>query len=105
MVKQAKANGGQELSAAAERSILEKLTALGKSGQWSAEFLTKSQIFPSWYINARSRIQLGRHIVAAVLFDQVFSPFAFGLPQEWAQALQWVERNINAHGVYPVENC
>jgi hypothetical protein len=102
MAKQAKANGSQELAEAVERAILDKLAAFGIRGQWSADFLTTNRIFHAWYLNTRSRIQLGRHIIAAILFDQVFVPFAFGLPEEWDHALAWVERDINVRGRYPL---
>ena len=102
MAKQAKANGSQELAETVERAILDKLAAFGIRGQWSADFLTTNRIFHTWYLNTRSRIQLGRHIIAAILFDQVFVPFAFGLPEEWAHALAWVERDINVRGRYPL---
>ena len=100
MAKQAKANGSQELAEAVERAILDKLRAFGIRGQWSADFLSTNRIFHTWYLNTRSRIQLGRHIIAAILFDEVYAPFAFGLPEEWAHALAWVERDINVRGRY-----
>jgi len=102
MAKQAKANGSQDLSEAVERTILGKLAAFGTRGQWSADFLNTNRIFRAWYFNTRARIQLGRHIVAAILFDRVFAPFAFGLPEELANALAWVERDINVRGLYPL---
>lgn len=96
MARQAKTNGSQELSAGTERTLLENLANFGRRGQWSAEFLNTNGFFQAWYANTRSRIQLGRHIVAAILFDEVFSPFAFGLPDEWAKAMAWVEKDNNS---------
>jgi len=95
MAKQAKANASQEMSEKAESVLLQKLANFGLRGQWSAEFLKPNGVFRTWYANIRSRIQLGRHIIAVLLFDQVFFPFAFGLPDEWAKAMAWVEKYIN----------
>ena len=95
MVKQVKANGTQQISETAEHTLLKKLATFGRRGKWSAEFLGTDGFFHTWYANTRSKIQLGRHIVAVTLFDEVFAPFAFGLPEEWAKAMAWVEKDNN----------
>ena len=102
MAKQAKANRAQALSEIVGRTLLEKFSNFGLRSQWSAEFLRTDKLFETLYSDTRSRIQLGRHIVASILFDQVFAPFAFGLPGEWAKAMAWVE-NDNSRGLSPRE--
>ena len=88
IVKHSKSSAAKELSRSQETELLKLLTSLGKSGKKSAEFLnTKPQLFQNLYANTRSRILLVRHIIAVFLIDQIFEPFAAGLPSSLLQAI------------------
>ena len=87
-VKHSKSSAGNDLSQSTEIEVLKLLASFGKSGKTSAEFLTQNQhLFQRLYANIRSRIPLLRHIAAVFLFDQVFEPFAAGLPSSLSQEL------------------
>jgi hypothetical protein len=88
IAKQSKSSATKELSQSNEIELLKFLTSHGKSGKMSAEFLkTKPQLCQKLYANIRSRIQLLRHIMAVFLIDQIFEPFATGMPSSLSQAL------------------
>ena len=87
-MKHSKSSAAIELSQSQEIELLKLLLNFGKSGKKSAEFLkTAPKLFQNLYANTRSRILLIRHIVAVFLIDQVFEPFAAGLPSSLSQAI------------------
>lgn len=96
IAKHAKANGVEVLSAAEEAGVLEILFASGQCGKNSYDFLNRD--FRGLYGNARSRIPLLRHVVALVLFEQIFEPFAAGLPSTVSPVLTWIEDDLMLRG-------
>jgi hypothetical protein len=100
VAKMDKSRGLQELSTNTANDIVERLGRIGRRGQSSADFLKKNNtLFWRAYRTPTSRIQLERHLVAAILFDNIFSPFAFGLLPEWAEALAWIVEDIEKTGM------
>jgi hypothetical protein len=99
IAKNAKSNGPLELSGALRMEILERLSKFGDCGTETSDFLNLNpEEFRNYYRNPRHRIQLVRNIVAAILFDQVFEPFAVGLHPEVSKALDWIEKDIISSG-------
>jgi hypothetical protein len=88
VVKMDKSGGIKELSADKATEIIKRLRETGPRGSSSAEFLhINYTLFQQAYRTPRIRVQLGRHIVAAILFDKVFAPLVLGIPPDWARTL------------------
>ena len=96
IVKHSKSSAEKELSQSQEIELLKLLPSFGKSGKASAEFLkNKSTIVSKLVCKYPIRILLVRHIVAVLLIDQVFEPFASGLPSSLSQA---IGKLVMSHG-------
>jgi len=92
--------GVKELAVDRANEIIKLLGAIGPRGKSSAEFLReKRALFEKACSSPKSRIQLERHIVAAILFDKVFAPLVFGIPREWAQTLDGILEIIETTGM------
>jgi chromosome segregation ATPase len=100
--KHGKSNAGATLSQEHEDQLLDIIARLGNSGIASVDFLRANpQSFRTWYSNARSRIQLVRHVIASFLYDKIFEPFAAGLPSQLWQALVGITGYVIEDGFSP----
>jgi hypothetical protein len=89
VVKMDRSAGIQELPDSRADQILKALRETGTRGVSSAEFLsTNSALFRQAFRSPRSRVQLERHIIAALLFDKLLAPMVFGISTDWAQFLR-----------------
>lgn len=98
IAKHAKSNAAPALTPAQEDWLLKVLSGLGPCGKASSDFMAPNHAALNWYGNARSRIQLIRHIVAVYIFERILEPFAAGLNQGFSEALKWIEKDILARG-------
>lgn len=98
IAKQAKTSAATSMSDADASKLLESLAGLGRKGKLSAQYLRLNNTVQKLYCTTGSRIQLIRHVVAVFLFDQIFGPFAVGLPRELSDALEWIDNDILSQG-------
>ena len=101
--KHGKSNAGATLSQEHEDRLFDAIANLGNSGTASVNFLRANpRFFRAWYSNARSLIQLIRHVIAVFLYDKIFEPFAAGLPTEFSKSLVWIGNDVIQHGFFPL---
>jgi hypothetical protein len=94
--------GTQPTDLATDRAdkIVKGLRESGTRGSASATFLqTNGALFQRAYRSPRSRVELERHVIAAILFDQVFAPLVFGIPADWAEMLRSLVDVIERDGM------
>lgn len=88
-----------ELSKSSVTKFLQIFGSLGSHCKFSVDQLKHKETFRIWYKKDTSRVQMIRHIVAAVLLDQVFEQFVFGVAPEISDALQQINEDIMKHGI------
>lgn len=98
VARASKVGGEIPLPQIAEMGVLGMLETLGPKAKASAEFLRANQTIRVWYKHIGARIDLVRHLVGVFLFDQIFEPFAVGLPSELRDALLWIDNDLISHG-------
>jgi len=106
VAKMDRSGGTQELSPNTANEIVTHLGAIGSRGLSSADFLrTNNTLFQRAYRIPTSRIQLERHIVAAILYDKVLAPVAFGIPPNLAVALSYILDDVEKTGTGKLIIC
>jgi hypothetical protein len=91
-----KTQGKESLTQVSQTKILGKLKEFGSCGQNSAKQL--GQHLEEYYGSKVMRIPLLRHIVGLFLFDRIFDPFAYPMPNEISDWFKCVEDNLFKQG-------
>ena len=92
---------GEKLSIEAEKATLQALVETGAYGEQAVKIFGETKYtLPFLYNLTTWRIALIRHIVAIFLLDRVFSPFAFGISEEFSNGLKCVQADIVERGTH-----
>lgn len=95
VAKQYKKNANQSLSDDAPSVIVRIVSLFGDHGLACSHFLQSEEYsIQMLYNERRTRIPLIRHVIAIILFDQVFDRFAFGLTRDSSDYTQSIEDSI-----------
>jgi hypothetical protein len=87
----------QSLSETQSLQLISLLKTYGETGNNAAEwFRHKDRRF---FQERRNQIALIRHLIAVVLFDQVFDRFAFGFERGYSKYFTDIEKLICKHGL------
>ena len=97
--KETRGKPAEPLSAADHQWLVERLTSLGRVGRKTVEMLGSR--LADMYQDRRKKITLIRHIVAILLCEDVFEPFAFGLSPNKSAYFKKIEIDLCLHGSNP----
>ena len=98
VVRHTRGNSSRDMSNDEASNFYESLAALGPHGKDSSSFLRANCSLEIWIKQPRTRFILFQHIIAMFLVEQVFAPFAIGLPASYSDALLWATDSLLAQG-------
>ena len=98
VVRHTRGNSSRDMSNDEVSNFYESLAALGPHGKDSSSFLRANCSLEIWIKQPRTRFILFQHIIAMFLVEQVFAPFAIGLPASYSDALLWATDSLLAQG-------
>lgn len=82
----------------AAKNLLPLIAVSGDNCKVATAVLSNKDTLRVFYKNVGIRYQLIRHIVAVVLFDTVFEPFAFGAPSDLSNWLKRISNEVMGNG-------